>query len=290
MSTSDPIDLFKGAKLVQLREYGYPTVGARRATPDKDLAFSVIHITGNSRLPSAEGEAAWRLNDPALQNSATFFVNRDGSVVQCLGDPLHMAPWSNGDINKPDTSNWRIQKLVWDGVNANRRTLVAIENVGYEPGSPLTQAQIRTNARIIAHYHKAAGVPVRRSTVIGHYQINSVTRPNCPARDKDVIDQIVKLAQDELSPEEDPMAIAELQAQIDELEEVAARRWRRIVSLIERKEELVAQVAELEATIAELEPLAETNETLKRTVRNLRARVTAIKTKVAEMAADVSDD
>lgn len=177
----------------QLQEWGYP-MGAPRSVPPADKAFSVIHITGNSRLPSAEGELAWRINDPGLQNSATFFVNRDGTIWQGLGDPLHMDPWSNGDINRPDLTNPRIAAVVRDGVNANQRTLVAIENVGYEPGSPITAAQEKACARIIAYYHAVAKVPVNRQTVIGHYQINSVTRANCPGTDKRLIDRIVALA------------------------------------------------------------------------------------------------
>ena len=55
-------DIFPGAKVAQLVEWGYPR-GALRPAPDPDKAFSVIHITGNSRLPSAENEVNWRLND-----------------------------------------------------------------------------------------------------------------------------------------------------------------------------------------------------------------------------------
>lgn len=187
-------DVFPGATLRQLVEWGYPR-GSVRPVPPADKAFSVIHITGNSRLPSAENEVAWRINDTALQNSATFFVNRDGSIVQALGDPLHMDPWANGDVNRPDLSNPRIAAVVRDGVNANQRTLVAIENVGYEPGFPITAAQEQACAAIVAHYHARAGVPVSRETVIGHYQLNSVSRLNCPSSsDKAVVDRIVAAA------------------------------------------------------------------------------------------------
>lgn len=186
-------DIFPGATLMQLVEWGYP-LGALRSSPAPDKGFSVVHITGNSRLPTGQSEAAWRINDTSLQNSATFFVNRDGSVVQCLSDPLRMAPWANGDLQNPDTSNPRIAAVVRDRVNANQRTVVAIENVGYEPGSSITAAQEAANARIIAHYHAKAGIPVSRQTVVGHYQINAVNRPNCPGVNKALIDRIVAMA------------------------------------------------------------------------------------------------
>lgn len=183
------VDLFPGATLVQLLEWGYP-MGAPRRTPPPTLGFSVIHITANTAR--AEAEAAWRLNDPALQNSATFFVNQDGSIVQTLGDPLLMAPWTNGDVQNPDLQNPRIAAL--GGVNPNIRSLVTIENIGREPAMPISEAQIAVNAKIIRHYHAKAGIAVSRETVIGHYQINSVNRINCPSTDKSIIDRIVALA------------------------------------------------------------------------------------------------
>lgn len=202
------MDIFPGAKLMQVEEWGY-FMGSLRPAPPPHLAFSVIHITAN--LATAENEAGWRINDPALQNSATFFNNRDGSTVQLLGDPATMDPWANGDMSNPDLSNPRIAAVVRDRVNANERTLLAIENVGNEiawgkvPGGyPITPEQELTCARQIAHYHTRNGVPINRETVIGHYQLNSTSRPNCPSRDKSVIDRIVAKAQQiAASPEED---------------------------------------------------------------------------------------
>lgn len=291
MSTDKLTPLFPGAKLMQVKEWGFPQ-GVRRSAPPAGKAISVIHITGNSRLPSAESEAAWRINDPANQNSMTLCVNRDGSVVQLLGDPLAMAPWSNGDVNRPDTSNRRIAQIVADGVNANVRTLVSIENVGYEPGYPLTGAQIETNARIIAHFHRLAGVAINRTSVVGHYQLNSVTRPNCPGRDKGVVDRIVSRAQElvagdgqlpDTATEEDPKVIAELQAKVKAY-------WQWIQALRARKDELMAQVDSLEAELQAIKEDTADADALRATIRRLRGRVTDIKAKVADMAADVADD
>jgi uncharacterized coiled-coil protein SlyX len=288
-------NILPGAKLMQVKEWGFPQ-GATRPVPPSGMAFSVIHITGNSRLPSAENEASWRINDPANQNSMTFCVNRDGSVVQLLADPLHMDPWSNGDVNRPDTSNRRIAAVVADGVNANERTLVSIENVGYEPGYPLTDAQIKACGRIIAHYHKAAGVAINRNTVIGHYQLNSVTRPNCPGVNKAVVDKIVAAAQaaagtlPDTSTGEDPAVIEELQAQIAELRDEKQRMWARIKKMEARITDLIAQVA---ATADDAQQLEEANLTIgekQAVIRRLRDRVIAIKDKVAALATDVSDD
>lgn len=285
-------NLFPGAKLMQVIEWGYP-MGSTRPVPPSGKAFSVIHITGNSRLPSAESEASWRINDPGLQNSMTFCVNRDGSVVQLLADPLHMAPWSNGDVNQPDTSNRRIAATLADGVNFNEYTLVSIENVGYEPGYPLTEAQKKTCAKIIAYYHKAAGVAISRSTVIGHYQINSVTRPNCPQRDKGVIDEIVAQARIEAGIDpvaEDPQVIEELKAKIAELEESNRRKWQRILALITKRDSLIAEIGTLEEELEAALDQAATAAELRIRVRRLRNRIEDIKAKVATLAADIADD
>jgi hypothetical protein len=56
----------------------------------------------------------------------------------------------------------------------------------------------------LAHYFawrsRKTGIPANRTTVIGHYQINSVSRPNCPGIDKRVIDRIVAKTQQILTP------------------------------------------------------------------------------------------
>ena len=184
-------DIFPGAQLIQVDNWGYP-MGHRRPAPDPARAFSVVHITAN--LDTAEQEAAYRLTNASAKNSATFFINPDGSPVQLLGDPLYMDPWTNGDVQSPDLSNPRIAQAVADGVNMNERSLVTLENVGREPSDPITPAQEATCARIIAYYHAKVGVPISRETIIGHYQVNSVNRPNCPSVDKSILDRIVAMA------------------------------------------------------------------------------------------------
>lgn len=163
-----------------------------RTKPNPSLVFSVVHTTANANL-SAEGHARIQPIGSG-QVTATFWVNRDGSVVQSLSDPLLMAPWTNGVSDRPDMSNPRIAACINAGVNPNRRSLVTIENVSLEPGSPITAAQKAACGRIIAWAHALAGVPITRETVIGHYQINSVNKPNCPSTNKAILNDIVALA------------------------------------------------------------------------------------------------
>lgn len=179
-------NIFPGAK--QILTSGFYA----RAKPNPTQVWSVVHTTANATL-SAEGHA---LAQPigSGQVTATFWVNRDGSIVQSLANPLFQAPWTNGVKNRPDMTNPRIAACINAGVNPNMRSLVTIENVSREPGSPITAAQKVACARIIAWAHALAGVPVTRETVIGHYQINSVDKPNCPAVDKSILNEIVALA------------------------------------------------------------------------------------------------
>lgn len=162
-----------------------------RAKPDPKLAFSVIHITAN--LAVARNQAIYAAR-PGSGVTSTFYVDRDGKVVQGLADPERMAPWSNGLWQSPDVSNPRIQAAFKGGVNPNLRTLISIENVGLEPGSPITDAQIKACGALLKYWHDKIGMPVTRETVIGHYQITSKDRPNCPQVNKSVIDKMVAAA------------------------------------------------------------------------------------------------
>jgi hypothetical protein len=181
--------VFSGAKLMQISQWGFPK-GSLRPAPNPALAYSVIHITGNG-VSTAEGEALYRINNPNVGVGATFFVNSDGSVVQCYEDPLRMDPWTNGILNRPDLASKRIAAVAASGVNPNERSLITIELCGLEPARPITAAQEATASKLIAWAHDLIDMPVNRETVVGHYQFDSVNRPNCPSRDKSVIDRIV---------------------------------------------------------------------------------------------------
>jgi hypothetical protein len=182
-------DIFPGATVIPI------TQKSARTAPNPSLAFSVIHITAVNS--TAVQQATYWKNNPQVQVGATFVTDQNGSIVQCLTDPARMTPWTNGVLNRPDVSNPRIAACVRDRVNPNTRSLITIENCGREPGTPITEAQEAACARLIAHYHAAAGVPITRQTVIGHYQLDSVNRPNCPSTNKALIDRIVELANGE---------------------------------------------------------------------------------------------
>jgi len=168
---------FPGATQYPVRWWGYPTVGAARRI--KPTILLVVHITGNSRLPSALGEAQYSNRDGSGA-SFTFVTDRDGSIVQCL-EPLTQTPWTNGDVNNPNMGILTVAAAC-DGnpYNMNEFCLATCENVGYGSTYPITAAQINTLGSLVAWLSRISGLPINRSTVLGHRDINSVDRYNCP--------------------------------------------------------------------------------------------------------------
>lgn len=201
---------FPGAVIYEHGNCGYPTIGAlRRISP---TIVGVSHITGNSELPSALAEMKYS----ARQGSGASFpfaVNRNGTVVQGF-DPFKYAPWTNGDLRDPDTSNPYIRAMVGSRFNANEFCLITIENVGFERElgrpAPLTDAQIETNAAIYAWAAAVRGATrIELDVVIGHRMINSISRQNCPTRG-DLLAlrrRIVRRANEILNPVEEKNVI-----------------------------------------------------------------------------------
>lgn len=285
---------FPGAVIYENPNYGYPYVGSarRHATP----VIGVSHITGNYRLPSALAEVKYasRVGSGA---SFHFCVNRNGTVVQAI-DPFLFASWTNGDINRPDTSNPYIAKMVGSPYNPNEWTLVCIENVGFENAdgspAPLTDAQVETNAQIYAWAAKKQGLSsVHIDRVIGHRMINTVTRWHCPAysdllalrkRIQSRANEILAAAE---APAEDPKVIADLEAQLREANERLKARWAWITKLRAKVEVLESDLAEAQAALDATADDAEALADAQATVRRLRNRITDIKATVDEAAAAV---
>lgn len=283
---------FPGAVQFPVRWWGFPTVHAPRRV--KPTILLVIHQTGNSRLPSALGEAQFSNRDGSGA-SFTFVNDRDGKTVQCL-DPVTQVAWTNGDVNQPNLSLPTVKAAVASGKSVNEWCFATAENVAYdvrpERRAPITDAQKETLAQIAAWGHKITGLPINRNTVIGHADINSVSRKFCPtAGDLDrFLGGIIERAKEIAEGGEDPTVIEELKAALAECKEVAARRWRRIVAMTARIKTLNTEVETLEAELDEALAAAQTAEELRVRVRSLRNRIESIKTKIAAAAEDVADD
>jgi Negative regulator of beta-lactamase expression len=113
------------------------------------------------------GCLSWLKNAQA-QASAHYLVNRAGSIYQLVKD--EDTAWHAGIVNHP---NWTL----YDGTNPNRYTL-GIEHEGFD-GS-LTENQYQATLWLHQQLVAKWKLLVTTNNIIGHYRIDSVTRPNCP--------------------------------------------------------------------------------------------------------------
>lgn len=109
-------------------------------------------------------------------SSAHFWVSRTGTVEQYR--PLTDTCWANGPKCQPDLTNPVIKDLVGHLVGMNSVT-VAVEHEG-KPGIALTQKQVAASRSLHRWLSVVLTVPLDRTHVVGHYQIDNCTRPNCP--------------------------------------------------------------------------------------------------------------
>jgi N-acetyl-anhydromuramyl-L-alanine amidase AmpD len=132
----------------------------------------IIAIVNHQTAGQGPGALSWLCN-PASKASAHYLVLRDGTVYQLVKD--QDTAWHAGGVNKP---SWAL----YDGTNPNRHT-IGIEHECYPAvggDGNLTEAQYRATLELHRQLIKAYGIPVDRDHIIGHCQIDSVNRPNCP--------------------------------------------------------------------------------------------------------------
>ena len=159
-----------------------PNYGSRNGwKPD----MIVNHITAGS---TAAGALATLCN-PAREASAHFVVDKDGTVYQLVA--LDRAAWANGTSNVVTDNRYygrsKLAAVRGRQVNANLYT-ISIEHVCVSGGA-LTAGQLAASIDlhryIIGEVKRLYGVaiPVDRAHIVGHCEINPVTKPNCPGKD-----------------------------------------------------------------------------------------------------------
>ncbi len=92
---------------------------------------------------------------------------------------MKYAAWCQGDVASPNMKIPRIAAAVASGVNMNKWVHESIECSG-AGSEPFTDAQFESVARLVVAAHKATGLPINRSTVVVHADINSVSRRSDP--------------------------------------------------------------------------------------------------------------
>lgn len=161
--------------LLTNKAYGYPTRGARRRR--KPTIVACLHQTANAKA-SAIQERNYANRAGSRGPSATAYIDRDGTVIRAI-DPARYAAWCQGDVAKPRLRIPTIAAAVASGVNMNEWVYESIECSGAGT-EPYTDAQFESTAQLIAAASKATGLPINRSTVVVHADINGVSRRSDP--------------------------------------------------------------------------------------------------------------
>lgn len=145
--------------------------------------FIVVHIAEGS----VAGTEEWFFN-PDSKVSAHYIVGKDGSIVHFVHESD--TAWANGIMTNPDFK-------MPDGSNVPfadpNLVSISIEHEGHACDS-WPEEQVNASAQLIKEIAKRWQIPLDRQHIIGHYQINPLNRPNCPAFDKTIIDRLIKVA------------------------------------------------------------------------------------------------
>lgn len=136
----------------------------------------VLHIMDGS----LSGTDSW-FASPASGVSSHFGVGFAGEIHQYVAN-LDTA-WTQGHHEGATF------KLYKPGINPNLYCL-SIEHEGYDL-SIIHEAQLDATVGLIKYLAGLYNIPIDRDHIIGHYEVDPIRKPVCPATDKSVIDRIV---------------------------------------------------------------------------------------------------
>lgn len=159
-----------------------------------------IHIAGG------ENVVGWANNPKNNRASWHYAVYKDGTVYSFIPD--NRFAWANGmywDGNVPKNSRGVVMRIediaqiVYDLRPANPNTyLISIEHQG-TTSQPWTEAMYKADAELCIMLAKKYKFPLDRYNIIGHFEVDTVDRPNCPGIgfDFDRLFAEIKLIQDD---------------------------------------------------------------------------------------------
>ena len=142
------------------------------------------------------GTITWERNSSS-QVSSHFVLGKNGEVAQLV--PLDMAAWTQGGIRNPTHPYVKSHP----SVNPNQYC-VSIECEGFwkETKGKLTDAQFNSAVDLTKHIVSEVkklynvDIPIDREHMIGHCEINTVTRSHCPG-ELFPFDELIALARGE---------------------------------------------------------------------------------------------
>ncbi len=131
------------------------------------------------------GTHSW-FNNPKSSASSHYGISRNGEIWQFVRE--ENTAWAQGIVRNPSAKI----VLARPGVNPNKY-LISIEHEGFHR-DVWTEAMKKSSAWLIQDICGRYGIPIDRIHIIGHYEIDSVRRPNCPAVDKTIIEELIQRA------------------------------------------------------------------------------------------------
>jgi N-acetylmuramoyl-L-alanine amidase len=138
----------------------------------------VIHIMDGT----LEGTDSWFAN-PKSQVSSHYGLGWQGEIHQYVQEKD--TAWHAGRVLNPCFNLYK------PGVNPNLYT-IGIEHEG-KADSVWSDSIKQASASLIREVCNRWAIPIDREHIIGHYQVFA-NKPNCPAQDKQIIDELVTLA------------------------------------------------------------------------------------------------
>ena len=158
----------------------------------------VIHIMDGT----LGGTDSWFANTTS-QVSAHYGIGKNGEVHQYVQE--NDSAWHAGRVDAPV---WKLIKL---NVNPNLYT-IGIEHEG-KPDDVWTDAMKQSSATLIREICQRWQIPIDRNHIVGHFEIFS-KKPNCPASNKAILDELVALA-----GQQAPMPIPSVEDGVRKIEE-----------------------------------------------------------------------
>jgi N-acetylmuramoyl-L-alanine amidase len=130
----------------------------------------IIAIVNHIMCGTLAGTDAW-FNNRASQVSAHYGVGKNGEIHQYVKD--EDTAWAVGIVHNP---TWALYGQT--GGHPNQCT-ISIEHEG-QPEDGLTEAQYQATLWLHKQLIAKHGIPIDRNHIIGHCELDTVSRKDCP--------------------------------------------------------------------------------------------------------------
>lgn len=142
-----------------------------RQKPGSDRRAARPLIVLHTMAGSLMGTLA-HFQHPNTKVSSHYGVGKKGEIHQYVQETD--GSWTNGRILKTSAKQILLRKG-----NPNRYTLT-IEFEGKDRGGAIDEPQYQAGLWLIRQIANRWNIPLTREYIIGHYEVDSINKPNCP--------------------------------------------------------------------------------------------------------------